>query len=144
MPSPWRVKSMPDIPRKIAFRVIAYDLAGRSREFGERTHDSIQRRGAQAVNGALRKASLHRDLARDLLDKSITIERWIIDPKRYAGPDLPAELVGNLYVLAAGHIQVMPEIRRLAGLGAIGTAHATDLPKLLGRLLDSIALWSRE
>ncbi len=139
---------MPDIPRKIAFRVFAYFLAGRSRDFGERANDSIKRRGVQAVNGALRKAPLHQDLARNLLDQSITIERWIIDPKRYAGPDLPAELVGNLCVLAAGHIQVMPEIRRLAeqvaGPGAIGTAHATDLPKLLGRLLDSIAVRSRE
>jgi hypothetical protein len=138
---------MPDIPRKIAFRVIAYFLAGRFREFGERANDSIKRRGVQAVNGASRKAPLHQDLARNLLDQSITIERWIIDPKRYAGPDLPAELVGNLCVLAAGHIQVMPEIRlaeQVAGPGAIGTAHATDLPKLLGRLLDSIAVWSRE
>jgi hypothetical protein len=139
---------MPDIPRKIAFRVIGFDLAGRFRELGERATDSIKRRGAQAVNGALRKAPLQRDLARDLLDQSITIERWIIDPKRYTGPDLPAELVGNLCVLAAGHIQVMPEIRRIAeqlgSAGAIATAHATDLPRLLGRLLDSIALWSRE
>lgn len=139
---------MPDVPRKIAFKVIAYALVGRSREFGERADYSIKLRGAQAVSGALRKAPLHRDLARDLLDQSIAIERWIIDPKRYTGPDLPAELVGNLCVLAAGHIQVMPEIRRLAeqigGPGAIGTAHTADLPKLLDRLLDSIALWSRE
>jgi hypothetical protein len=137
---------MPDIPRKIAFRVIAYSLAGRSRELGERANDSIKRRGAEVVNGAFRKAPLHRDLACELFDQSITIERRIIDPKRNAGPDLPAELVGNLCVLAAGHIQVMPEIRRIAeqlgGLGAIGTAHATDLPRMLGRLLDSIALWS--
>jgi hypothetical protein len=137
---------MPDIPRKIAFRVIAYALAGHSGELGERANDSIQRRGTQAIAGALRKAPLQRDLSRDLLDQSIAIERWIIDPKRYTGPNLPDELVGNLCVLAAGHIQVMPEIRRLAeqlgGPGAIGTGHANDLPKLLSRLLDSIALWS--
>jgi hypothetical protein len=142
------MKSMPDIPRKIAFRVIAYALAGRSRELGDRPEASIKRRGAQAVSGALRKAPLQRELARNVFDQSITIERWIIDPKRYSGPDLPAELVGNLCALAAGHIQVTPEIRRIAdqlgGPRAIGTAHATDLPELLDRLLDSIALWSRE
>jgi hypothetical protein len=108
----------------------------------------VQRRGAQAIGGAVRKGPLHRDLAQNLLDQSITIERWIIDPKRYSGPDLPAELVGNLCALATGHIQVMPEIRRIAdqlgGPRAIGTAHSNDLPEILGRLLDSIALWSRE
>jgi hypothetical protein len=139
---------MPDIPRKIAFRVIAYALAGRSRELGDRPEASIKRRGAQAVSGALRKAPLQPELARNVFDQSITIERWINDPKRNAGPDLSAELVGNLCVLAAGHIQVMPEVRRIAdqiaGPGAIGTAHTADLPKLLGRLLDSIALWARE
>jgi hypothetical protein len=96
----------------------------------------------------LRKAPLQRDQARELLDQSITIERWTIDPKRFIGPDLPAELVGNLCVLATGHVEVMPEIRRIAdrlgGPGAIGSASAIDMPKLLGRLLDSIALWSRE
>jgi hypothetical protein len=138
---------MPDIPRKIAFRVIAYALAGRSRELGDRPEASIKRRGAQTVSGALRKAPLQRELARNVLDQSIMIERWIIDPKRNAGPDLPADLVGNLCVLAVGHIDIMPEIRRLAeqigGPGAIGTANTADLPKLHGRLLDSIALWSR-
>ncbi len=147
-PNPWRMKSMPDIPRKIAFRVIAYALAGRSRELGERANDSIKRRGVQAVNGTFRKAPLHREPARDVLDQSFTIEHCIIDPKRYTGPDLPAELVDNLCALAAGYIQVMPEIRRIAeqiaGPRAVGNAHAADLPKLLSRLLDSIALWSRE
>jgi hypothetical protein len=142
------MNSMPDIPRKIAFRVIAYALAGQARELSERTNESMKRGGARAVYAALRKEPLHRDLAQNLLDQSITIERWIIDPKRYSGPDLPAELVGNLCALAAGHIQVTPEIRRIAdqlgGPRAIGTAHATDLPELLDRLLDSIALWSRE
>ncbi len=139
---------MPDIPRKIAFQVIAYALARQSGELSERGNESIKRRGFRPVNGAMRKAPLHRDLARELLDQSITIERWIIDPKRYTGPDLPAELVGNLCALAAGYIQLMPEIRRIAeqiaGPRAIGNAHAADLPKLLGRLLDSIAVWSRE
>ena len=41
-PSPWRMNSMPGIPRKIAFRVIAYALAGRSREFDERPGDQAK------------------------------------------------------------------------------------------------------
>jgi len=130
---------MTGIPRKLAFRILASVLAGHARQLVRRARDSVERRGAQAVHGALAKQHAQQHTGAGELAQADEIAGWCGNPERCKGPDLPAELVGYLCALALGHAYAVPEVRRIANQmvkpGVLDGVDFRDIPAIMSRLL---------
>lgn len=105
---------MPAIPRKLAFRILSELLEGHSIAIETRTVDSIRRRGAQAVEGAIRKESDRAVESAKWQKQSRELASWTGRDDRCKGADVAPELLGWLCALAVGHTYARPEIIRLA------------------------------